>query len=353
MVVGKKGVRLSSSTPRSCPTISLQFSRSLSILTPKEHVAMEFIALLVFIITQIAIIPLVIIAGIIATYRQVFVSKKLGVSGTAISVISARWVMNVFGLRKDIASVKLYRVLPNAYEFGMWLFFLPAFLRYKISGKHRGFASIKEDGLEGIVNVAITRTIHFDNLIDNSKDNVEQFVVMGAGFDTRCYGNLAQCNLKFFELDQPETQKLKVAYLKKAGIDVSRVVFVPVDFSRDNWYQKLKDAGYSPDKKAIFLWEGVTLYISEKDVRKTIRVIKEHAAHGSVLITDLYSRRITALKGVKATHEKFNFALDFSSDKENVLKTFLNSENVTAGDFHFMGHKTKKGAFGVVVEIIL
>ena len=69
---------------------------------------MEFIALPVFIITQIAIIPLVIIGGIIATYRQVFVSKKLGVSSTAISVISARWLMDVFDLRKNSISMGHY-----------------------------------------------------------------------------------------------------------------------------------------------------------------------------------------------------------------------------------------------------
>jgi O-methyltransferase involved in polyketide biosynthesis len=36
--------------------------------------------------------------------------------------------------------------------------------------------------------------------------------------------------LKFFELDQPATQKLKVECLKKAGIDVSHVTFIQVDF---------------------------------------------------------------------------------------------------------------------------
>ena len=82
-------------------------------------------------------------------------------------------------------------------------------------------------------------------------------------------------------------------------------------------------------------------------------MLKEHSARGSIVITDFYSKRLTALKGVKATNENFNFALDFSSDKENVLKTFLESLNVKAGNFYFMGHKTKKGAFGAVVEIML
>lgn len=314
---------------------------------------MDFIAFLVYIIVQILFIPLVLIGGIIAIIKQVLISKKLGVSGTAVSVIGARCLMDVFGLRKDTAAVELFQALPNGYPFGLWLLFFPSYLRYKISGKHSGFASIKEEGREGMVDVSITRTIHFDKLINKSKDNVEQFVVMGAGFDTRCYGDLQKSNLKFFELDQSRTQKLKIECLKKAGIDNSQVTFVEVDFSKDKWYEKLEDAGYDPGKKSLFLWEGVTLYLSEKDVRRTLQEIKEHSASGSILVVDFYAKRLVSLKGVKATNELFNFALDFSNDKENVLKAFLESEKLTLGDFKFMGHKTDKGAFGVVAEVIL
>lgn len=314
---------------------------------------MEFIALLVFIIVQIVFIPLAIIALILLTITQVFVSKKLGVSGTAIDPIAGRWIMDVFGMRKDTASVKLYRVLPNGSVPGLWLLLFPSYLRYKISGKNKGYPSIQEEGKESIVNVAITRTIHFDKLIDKSKDKVEQFVVMGAGYDTRCYGDLKNKNLIFFELDHAKTQKLKIECLKKAGIETSHVTFVPVDFSTEKWYEQLKNAGYDPVKKSIFLWEGVTSYLSESDVRKTLKEIKEHTVAGSILVADLYAQRMLALKGLKATNELFNFGLDFSSDNENVLKSFLVSENVKLGDFYFMGHKTKKGAYGVVAEIIV
>ena len=176
---------------------------------------------------------------------------------------------------------------------------------------------------------------------------------MGAGYDTRCYGDLKNKNLIFFELDHAKTQKLKIECLKKAGIETSHVTFVPVDFSTENWYEQLKNAGYDPVKKSIFLWEGVTHYLSESDVRKTLKEIKEHTAAGSILVADFYAQRMLALKGIKATNELLNFGLDFSSDKENVLKSFLASKNVKLGDFYFMGHKTKKGAYGVVAEIIV
>lgn len=314
---------------------------------------MNFIALIVFVILQIIFIPIAFIGLILLTVKQLSVSKKLGVSSTATSVIGNRVYMHIFGKRKDATSIKLYRVLPNGSELGLWMVYFPSYIRYKISGKNRGFSSIKEEGTESFGSVGITRTIHFDHLINKSKDKVEQFIVMGAGFDTRCYGELKGSALKFFELDQTATQKLKIDCLKKAGIDISHVTFVGVDFTTDNWYIKLEDAGYYPGKKSIFLWEGVTPYLAESDIRKTLKEIKSHAAHGSILLADFYAKRLLALKGVAATNEGFKFGLDFSADSESALNEFLESENLKSGELHFMGYKAKKGAFGVVAEIIV
>ena len=52
----------------------------------------------------------------------------------------------------------------------------------------------------------ISRTIYFDRIIDRLADNAEQFVVLGAGYDTRACGALKSRGLAFFELDQTETQ---------------------------------------------------------------------------------------------------------------------------------------------------
>ena len=64
-----------------------------------------------------------------------------------------------------------------------------------------------------------------------------------------------------FELDQPRVQELKRSNLGEAGIDASRVTFVPVDFGRDDAFEKLAASGYDPGRKTAFLWEGVTLYL--------------------------------------------------------------------------------------------
>jgi len=322
---------------------------------------MNFIALLVFVVVQILFIPLAIVGFILVAYKQMYVSKKLGVSASAIEVINGRWTMDVFGMRKDTASVKLNRVLPNNSVPGMWMFLFPSYLRYKISGKNKGYPSMAKPGEEGVSSIIMNRTIYFDNIINKSKDKVEQFIVMGAGFDTRCYGDLKNSNLKFYELDQTKTQEFKIEHLKKAGIDTSNVNYIEVDFKTEHWYEKLEKAGYGTSKKSIFLWEGVTLYLSEKDVRNTLKEIKEHAAPGSTIVADLYAKSFVtgeyapgmkkAMKAQKITDEEFGFGIDFSSDYKNALKTFLESENTKVGDSYFMGPKTKKGTYMVVVEI--
>ncbi|MGV8138514.1 MAG: class I SAM-dependent methyltransferase [Mangrovibacterium sp.] len=308
---------------------------------------MKVIALLVFILVQLIFIPFAIIGFTIVAIKQLAVSKKLGVSSTAVSAIAARWKMNAYGMRKDPATEKLYRVLPNGSEIGLWLLLFPDYLRYKIH------PAKEEAGKESLLNVSVSRTFFFDKLIDKQIDKVEQFVSMGAGYDNRSYGDLKRNDLKFFELDQLNTQTLKIESLKKAKIDFSHVTFIDVDFATENWYAKLENKGYDPNKKTIFLWEGVTLYISERDVRKTIKEIREHSCPGSILIADVYSKRLIARQGVKQTNEMFLFGLDFSNDYEEVLKRFIESENLKLGRFYFMGHNTPKGVIGVVFEVIL
>src|SRR4051794_16327586 len=94
---------------------------------------MKFFAFIVFIVVQVIFIPFAIIGLILVTTRQVYVSKKLGVSSTALSVLSGRWIMNFYGIRKDENVAKLYRALPNASEAGIWLLLFPGYLRYKIN----------------------------------------------------------------------------------------------------------------------------------------------------------------------------------------------------------------------------
>ena len=291
------------------------------------------------------------------------VSKKLGVSSTAIEIINGRWTMDKFGLRKDPATVKLFNVLPNTSVLGQWLALFPLYLLKLIAGENLIYPTFKEAGKATLANLVTSRTIFFDNLIGDSLKKSEQFVVMGAGFDTRCYGHLGQGDVVLYELDKKQTQELKKDFLHQANIDTSNVHFVNVDFSAENWYEKLSAAGYDKNKVTTFLWEGVTLYLAEEDIRNTLKEIKENTAIGSVIVADFYARQFVngdmfpgkkkSLEQLKMTNEELGFGLDFEGSSSQELKSLIESENMKLGEVYYMGYQTKKSTWMAVAEIII
>lgn len=82
---------------------------------------MTLLNLLVYIPLQILFIPLAILGAILVGFRQLVVSKRLGISQTAIEVLNGSWTMHIFGIRVDEACDKLTKVLPNTSVTGLWL----------------------------------------------------------------------------------------------------------------------------------------------------------------------------------------------------------------------------------------
>ena len=319
---------------------------------------MSIFSLVLYIALQIAFIPLALVGGALVGYRQMVVSRKLGVSQTAIEVLNGRWTMHVFGIRDDEASARLAAVLPNTSVIGLWLVLLPLWLTFRISGKHFLYPRVPEVGAERLRDLVVARTLYFDRIIERVIGEVEQFVVMGAGYDMRAYGKFSQEGVTFFELDQPSVQRHKRDALAEAGIPSEHVRFVSVDFSSENAFDKLAAAGYDRSRKTLFLWEGVSLYLSESDVRKTINDVGNHAPAGSVLLADIYSDRLVNIgkssagrKTLAYTDEGFGFSLPLATNYEDTLAEFVESESMSVCETYFMGRASDKGPFMVVVEM--
>ncbi len=319
---------------------------------------MSLLSLALYIPLQIAFIPFALLGILMVAYRQMVVSKKLGVSQTAIEVLNGRWTMHVFGVRVDEASAKLAAALPNTSVIGLWLVLIPLWLKFKISGKLFLYPRVPEAGAESLGELVVVRTLYFDRVIERVIGEVEQFVVMGAGYDTRAYGGFHKEGVTFFELDQASVQQHKRNALTEAGIPCEHVRFVSVDFSKENTFDKLSEAGYDRSRKTLFLWEGVTLYLSESDVRKTMQDVRNHAPAGSVLLADIYADRLVNIgknyagrKALDYTDEGFGFSLPLTTNYQETLAEFVESESMSVGEAFFMGHTSDKGPFMVVVEM--
>jgi methyltransferase (TIGR00027 family) len=315
-------------------------------------------SLALYIPLQIAFIPLAVLGALLVAYRQMVVSKKLGVSQTAIEVLNGRWTMHAFGIRVDEASAKLAAALPNTSVLGLWLVLIPLWLKFKISGKLFLYPQVPEAGDEGLGELVVVRTLYFDRVIERVIGGVEQFVVMGAGYDTRAYGRFHREGVTFFELDQASVQQHKRNALIEAGIPCEHVRFVPVDFSKENAFDKLSEAGYDRSRRTLFLWEGVSLYLSESDVRRTMQEVRNHAPAGSVLLADIYADRLVNIgknsagkKVLDYTDEGFGFSLPLATNCEETLAEFIENESMSVGETFFMGRTSDKGPFMVVVEM--
>lgn len=321
---------------------------------------MNILSWIIYIPLQILFLPITIFGALLVVYKQILVSKKLGLSMTAIEVINGRWTMHIFGMREDEATARLAKALPNTSLIGLWLCLFPLWVKYKISGRLALYPRAPDPGSETLADLIVARTLYFDRIIERVLGQMDQLVVMGAGYDMRAYGKLQRDNISFFELDQLSVQTHKLASLQSSGIDSKDVTYVSVDFGHDNAIEKLIESGFETGKKTLFLWEGVTLYLSEADVRKTMRDIRNTATIGSVLLADLYAERFIEFAGkgsskrtLDQTDEGLDFGLNFSTNHENVLSEFVQSESMSVGECFFMGEKNDKGPFVVVVEMII
>jgi methyltransferase (TIGR00027 family) len=120
---------------------------------------------------------------------------------------------------------------------------------------------------------AVARTRLIDDRVGAAiAEGVQQFVLLGAGFDSRPY-RLAGCaGLAVFEVDHPSTQARKRQVVSDViGKPVSRIRFVATDFDRESIETTLPAAGYDRTRPTLFLWEGVTNYLTDGAVDHTLR----------------------------------------------------------------------------------
>ncbi len=99
-----------------------------------------------------------------------------------------------------------------------------------------------------------------------------QVVHLGAGFDTRA-ARLAKEGTRFYEVDHPDSQKLKLAKLAALDYPKDCATYVACDFERHDFVERLTASGFVASTPALFIWEGVTPYLTEQAVRATLHRI--------------------------------------------------------------------------------
>jgi len=127
----------------------------------------------------------------------------------------------------------------------------------------------------GVQTGLICRSRYMDDVTkDAISKGFEVVINLGGGYDTRCLRLEELAKVKYYHIDQfevIESFRNTMANLPK-GVP-SNVVFVPIDFNHQSLEEELTKAGYDKKKRTLFIWEGVTQYISEEAIGGTLKYI--------------------------------------------------------------------------------
>jgi methyltransferase (TIGR00027 family) len=157
------------------------------------------------------------------------------------------------------------------------------------------FAGYGERRTGGGLTFIVCRCRYFDDYLQETlKSGAAQVVILGAGLDSRAYRIEQLHRVKTFEVDHPATQASKIEHVKKVlGKTPANVAYIPVDFNVET-LDKLLLGGFDRSLKTVFLWEGVTLYLTTEAVDATLGWVRANAAPGSTIIFDYqYSSALT------------------------------------------------------------
>ena len=133
----------------------------------------------------------------------------------------------------------------------------------------------------------VARTRWIDEAVERAlQSGAGQLVLLGAGFDARGYRLPEAKGVVLFEVDHPATSIQKEKLSRAAlGHIPENVVFVQIDFNHETLKDALERAGYRSTVQTVFVWEGVSNYLTEEAVESTLSFCGSAAPNSWLIFT--------------------------------------------------------------------
>jgi methyltransferase (TIGR00027 family) len=192
--------------------------------------------------------------------------------------------------------------------------------------------------------IARTRLID-DRLREALGAGIRQVVILGAGFDCRSL-RLPELNpAVVFEVDHRDTFRAKRDCLDRIAQSArSSVRYVGIDFNRESLSNALNNAGFDRLRPTVFLWEGVTNYLTDEAVDSVLQVVATCEMGSQLIFTFVHAGVLDGsvkfhgaerlIQDVSKVGEPWTFGIDPQN-----LSAFLNrrgfqlDEDLSADDY--------------------
>ena len=163
-----------------------------------------------------------------------------------------------------------------------------------------GCAELRGPGVNGFLTA---RERYIDDVLKQFLgEGLQQLVILGAGYDSRGYRFDLAGRVKVFEVDHPVTQAEKVKRVRRLFDKLpEHIAYVPVDFNTQNLFECLMASGYDPHLFSLFIWQGVTMYLTLAGVDATLDFIVKNSSPGSAVVFDYLYQAV--LEGIQKQNE--------------------------------------------------
>ncbi len=181
-----------------------------------------------------------------------------------------------------------------------------------LSLRDRLRAQVRGDDLLAFSRWVCVRSRYAEDIVEQQAGRgVDQYVILGAGLDTFAYRH-PDSDLRVFEVDHPATQAWKQGRLADLGVAIpDNLVYVPVDFGRQELGPACEEVGFTFQKPAVFSWLGVTMYLTPEAIDQTLSTIALGAAGTRVVLTYNQPDRVLDDHAVRVTSALRSIAAGF------------------------------------------
>lgn len=321
---------------------------------PSKGSRHSLVAVTLYYVILLLLFPITLV-GYIISIGSFFTGRSSGASGTAQAPLFARWLAHHYGTRPDEAANRLMRVVPGVPWLSLRLIATPLLLAHRVSGYIPPDFRYPFTGTITLQNQGTARQTLYDSVVDRYLPQLSQFVILGAGFDTRAYRLPEGVGVRCFEVDRPATIAAKRDALAQVGIKRAEVSLVAADFEKEDWFTRLVEAGFDPTQPALFICEGVLPYLDREAVMSTLRTIAG-TAKGTIVAFDYFTSEVLESQALvmrsiraslKAGGEVLKFGVDSTPPSRDRLVELLHACGLTLIEQHTAGPETDgKRAWG-------
>ncbi len=162
-----------------------------------------------------------------------------------------------------------------------------------------------EEFNEAFTLVEAIRTRFFDDAIAQAiKDGIKQFVVLGAGLDTRPYRLEFPGGALWVEVDFASVLEYKRRVLKDIKANV-KIADVGSDLTELDVERDLVPKGFKPEEQSAWIAEGLIAYLDDQQVENLISLISNASSRGSRLVATCPNKAI--MKKDESTRQRNDF----------------------------------------------